>query len=256
MQCDQIVQHIADWLQKKCVGSGREGFVIGISGGIDSAVTSALCAKTGLPTYAVLLPIHQREEEVRRGLEHCRWLEKHFANVEHTSVDLTTAFDTLAATLPDDCRTDYVLANARSRLRMTTLYALAGGRSYVVCGTGNRVEDFGVGFFTKYGDGGVDLSPIADLSKTDVYAVAAELGIVESIREAVPTDGLWPDGRTDERQMGASYTEVEWAMDFAGDESELTERQIEVLAIFRRLHDANKHKLNPIPVCVVPPELR
>ena len=148
------------------------------------------------------------------------------------------------------------LANARARLRMTTLYYFAGLHNYLVAGTGNKVEDFGVGFYTKYGDGGVDLSPIADLNKTEVYALGAELGVIEEIMVAKPTDGLWGDDRSDEDQLGASYAELEWAMDFAGDESELTERQREVMVIYQRLNSANKHKMEPIPVCEVPDAIK
>jgi NAD+ synthase len=148
------------------------------------------------------------------------------------------------------------MANVRSRMRMLTLYAFAGHYRYLVAGTGNKVEDFGVGFFTKYGDGGVDLSPIADLNKTEVYALAKELGIIQSIQQAKPTDGLWDDDRSDEDQLGASYPELEWAMQFSGNESALNEREREVLVIYRKLNKANKHKMIPIPVCHIPPELK
>lgn len=252
-----IIDHIANWLKDYATKAGVNGFVVGISGGIDSAVTSALCAKTGLEVCCLEMEIHQHPDEVNRGLEHIQWMEKNFTNARHYRISLTNAFENLRLELPGKAADhDLAMANTRARLRMTTLYAVAQAEGLLVAGTGNRVEDFGVGFFTKYGDGGVDLSPIADLTKTEVYAIAAELGIVKSIQEAAPTDGLWKDERTDEGQLGATYPELEWAMDFKGDESSLTDRQVEVLKIFNSFHRANKHKMVPIPVCKVPDNLK
>lgn len=264
MKTQQVIEHITGWLKDYCERNRQQGFVVGVSGGIDSAVTSALCARTGLPTLCVEMPIHQAASHVSRALEHVARLQAAHANVTLERVDLTPTFDTLASALPgssDDAAHQLALANTRARLRMTTLYYLAGIHRSLVVGTGNKVEDFGVGFFTKYGDGGVDLSPIADLTKTEVYMVAKELGIVESIMHAAPTDGLFGDSRTDEDQIGASYPELEWAMDIRErgvDVStiDLSEHQRKVLDIFDRRKAANRHKMEPIPVCVIPAGLK
>lgn len=260
MRTNEVIVHITDWLTDYCTTNRQKGFVIGVSGGIDSAVTSALCARTGLPTVCVEMPIHQVRSHVERALEHVAHLRKHHANVSLERVDLTPTFEAMRVALPTDApqaAVELALANTRARLRMTTLYHIAGLRGYLVAGTGNKVEDFGVGFFTKYGDGGVDLSPIADLTKTEVYDVGRELGIVESIMKAAPTDGLFGDSRTDEDQIGASYPELDWAMDLRDRKVDterlgLTDRQREVLAIFDRRRIANRHKMIPIPVCTIP----
>jgi NAD+ synthase len=208
------------------------------------------------------MPIHQAQSHVTRALEHVARLQHTHGNVILERIDLTPTFDTLERALPDSANEamhQLALANTRARLRMTTLYYLAGVHGYLVAGTGNKIEDFGVGFFTKYGDGGVDLSPIADLTKSEVYAVARELGIVQSILDAAPTDGLFGDSRTDEDQIGASYPELEWAMDLrdnGGSTEGLSERQRHVLAIFDKRRAANKHKMDPIPVCLIPAELK
>lgn len=259
MKALEIANHISNWLEEYRKRSGTGGFVVGISGGIDSAVTSTLCAQTGAPTLLVEMPIHQSQNQVSRGRAHIQMLTEKFANVRHTEVDLTQLYDEFAAVSPsiaDQERLNLTLANTRARFRMTTLYYLAGINGYLVAGTGNKVEDFGVGFYTKYGDGGVDVSPIADLNKTEVYALGKVLGVNKEILSAPPTDGLWGDDRTDEDQIGASYPELEWAMEFNGDETELSTRQKEVLDIYRRLHRANKHKMEPIPVCQIPEELK
>ena len=232
-----------------------DGFIVGISGGIDSALTSTLCAMTGKPTLIVTMPIRQTSAEYGRAIEHIDDLKNRFPNVLGMEVNLTDIFEQMEKDFPADVVANHLaMANTRARLRMTTLYALGQAHKRLVAGTGNRVEDFGVGFYTKYGDGGVDLSPIADLTKTQVRAVAAHLGIVDSIIVAKPTDGLWADGRSDEDQLGASYPELEWAMDFTGSEDNLTERQLTVLALYRRLHAVNKHKMEAIPVCLIPSE--
>lgn len=262
MKTTQVIDHITAWLRNYCEKNGQLGFVIGVSGGIDSAVTSALCARTGLPTLCVEMPIHQAHSQVQRAQDHINWLKGRHPNVRMEVVQLTPTFDSLVAALPkvdDKSQMDLALANSRARLRMTTLYYFAGHLRFLVAGTGNKVEDFGVGFFTKYGDGGVDLSPIADLTKTEVYAVATELGVIESIMNAAPTDGLWGDDRTDADQIGATYPELEWAMAFRernGTASELDPRQAEILAIYDRRHAANQHKMVPIPVCEIPSELK
>ena len=206
------------------------------------------------------MPIRQKSDQVNLAQEHMGRLKQRYPNVKAQSVDLTPAFDTFADTV-DVSETEFpnkqlALANARSRLRMTTLYYYGQLHGLLVAGTGNKIEDFGVGFFTKYGDGGVDISPIADLTKTQVYRLAESLGIIEVIRKAVPTDGLWDTERTDEQQMGASYPELEWAMDISADKQpeDFEGRQREVLAIYRRLNRAAQHKIQPIPVCNVPKE--
>ena len=252
-----VIDHISNWLREYATKAGCQGFVVGISGGIDSAVTSTLCAKTGLKLICLEMGIHQREDEVNRGMEHIEWLETNFKNVSHQRINLTSTFEELKSVLDSDStHHELSMANTRARIRMTTLYAVAQAYGCLVAGTGNKVEDFGVGFHTKYGDGGVDLSPIADLYKTQVYAIAKEMGIVESIQKAAPTDGLWKDARTDEGQLGATYPELEWAMEYKGDGSELTDRQKEVIRIYDGFHLANKHKMVPIPVCEIPKNLK
>ena len=234
-----------------------DGFIVGISGGVDSAVTSTLCARTGRKTILLNMPIRQTKAEYVRACEHIEDLTHKFSNVSSLEIDLTPVFDQLSLVLPSDAREDALsMANSRSRLRMTTLYAVGQSNRCLVAGTGNKVEDFGVGFFTKYGDCGVDLSPIADLTKTEVFTLARHLGIVDSILNAKPTDGLWEDGRSDEDQLGATYPELEWAMDYTGDRSELNSRQIEILTIYERFNRANKHKMIPIPVCEIPSSLK
>lgn len=251
-----IVEHITQWLNNYCETSGMQGFVVGISGGIDSALTSTLCAMTGKKTLLVTMPIRQTKAEYNRAKDHIADLSRRFKNTEALEMDLTASFEVIEKTLPEYCVLDALtMANVRSRLRMTTLYAVAQPNKCLVTGTGNKIEDFGVGFFTKYGDGGVDLSPIADLTKTQVRLIAQELQVINVICEAPPTDGLWEDGRTDEDQLGATYPELEWAMESKGNQMDLTERQKEVLAIYTRLNRMNQHKMLPIPVCTIPQEL-
>lgn len=254
---EKVSQHIINWLKDYAQKAHAEGFVIGISGGIDSAVTSYLCALTGFPVLCVTLPIHQAASQVNRAKEHIKILKSKFPNVSEAETDLTAVFETMKSQVPettDEYKLNLTLANTRSRLRMTTLYYYAGIHGYLVVGTGNKIEDFGVGFYTKYGDGGVDISPIADLMKSEVYRIGRHLGVPESIQTAVPTDGLFGDDRSDEDQLGASYDELEKAMiafengkkatDFSG-------REKEVFEIFTRLNTINQHKMNPIPVCVI-----
>jgi NAD+ synthase len=258
MENIKVINHIVTWLNQYSEQSKTQGFVIGISGGIDSALTSTLCAKTGKPVICLNMPIYQHKAEYDRGDEHIEWLKKNFSNVTSFEVELTETFKSISTALPVDIQDWLTMANTRARLRMTTLYAFACNKKMLVAGTGNKVEDFGIGFFTKYGDGGVDISPIADLMKSEVFALAKELGIVTSIVTAKPTDGLFADGRSDEDQIGATYDELEWAMKFLdnpGDFTKLTERQRMVLDIYTRMNKANQHKMNPIPVCVIPQEL-
>lgn len=265
MKAKNVIEHIVKWLGDYTDKSGTNGFVIGISGGIDSAVTSTLCALTGRHVLLLEMPIYQATSQVNRANEHIEWLKKNHELVSAKRIELTTTFDAMMSALPasnDEYLQNLALANTRARLRMTTLYFFAGTHKLLVAGTGNKIEDFGVGFYTKYGDGGVDLSPIADLTKTEVYELAKELGVANSIQKAAPTDGLWGDDRTDEDQIGASYPELEWAMDFATRHdlkevnSGLTDRQRVVLEIYLRLNKANQHKMQPIPVCHIPDELK
>ncbi len=262
MQTEKVVDHIVNWLKDYATNAGMNGFVLGISGGIDSAVTSALCAKTGLRTLCLEMPIHQHNDHVTRAQDHIKWLKQHYANVSNLEVNLTPVFDNFKKAVPNveaSEASELTLANTRARLRMSTLYYFAGLHSYLVAGTGNKVEDFGVGFYTKYGDGGVDLSPIADLMKTEVIEIGKFLGITDEIVKAAPTDGLYADTRTDEDQIGATYPELEWAMEEAenGKSAEDFEgRKQEVFKIYKSRHRANSHKMNPIPVCIIPVNLK
>lgn len=257
MQEKKIADHIVNWLSDYCSNAGLRGFIVGISGGIDSALTSALCALTGKEVILLSMPIRQKSGELDRASKHMEILGKRFSNVRTMEIDLTTIFEQFERNLPSESKADFLsMANARSRLRMTTLYAVGQSNHLLVAGTGNKVEDFGIGFFTKYGDGGVDLSPIADLTKTEVFAIAKEIGVIQEILDAKPTDGLWDDARTDEEHIGASYPELEWAMDYVGDASDLNARQKEIVEIYRRYNRVNQHKMKPIPVCIIPREFK
>lgn len=260
MNNNAVIEHIVKWMADYVASSSTKGFVVGVSGGIDSALTSTLAAKTGLPTFCLEMPIHQAQSQVTRAREHIEKLEKEYKNVSSLSIDLTPVFDQFVDSLPAVNNEEdrfLSLANARARLRMTTLYYFAGLHNYIVAGTGNKVEDFGVGFYTKYGDGGVDISPIADLMKTEVFSLADTLGVIEAIQVAKPTDGLWGDDRSDEDQIGASYPELEWAMEYQVDSDQsLSDREKEVLTIYTRLNRANQHKMNPIPICEIPSSLK
>lgn len=252
----KVSKYITTWLNDYCDQARLSGFIVGISGGVDSALTSTLCAQTGKKTILVTMPIRQSNSEQLRAANHIADLKTKFSNVEHMEVDLTEIFELIENTLPKTVVSNQLsMANTRARLRMTTLYAIGQSNCCLVAGTGNKIEDFGVGFFTKYGDGGVDISPIADLTKTEVILLSKEIGIIEEIILAKPTDGLWGDGRCDEDQLGASYPELEWAMSFVGNEDLLDQRQQEVLAIYRKFNTINKHKMEPIPVCEIPSTL-
>ena len=261
MNTEKVVDFIVNWLKKYAENAKMNGFVIGISGGIDSAVTSTLCAKTGLPTLCVEMPIHQDDNQVSRGKEHIEQLKRKFPNVCAEKFDLTAVFEDFKNqdTNPKEVNAlDVSLANTRARLRMTTLYYYAGLKKYLVAGTGNKVEDFGIGFYTKYGDGGVDLSPIADLMKSEVYALGVLLGVPNTIQSAAPTDGLFGDNRTDEDQIGASYDELEWAMKMKEQgkiSNDFKNREKTVFDLFLRLNTINQHKMIPIPICKIPQNL-
>lgn len=256
MQKKEIIKYIVNWLNDYSDASFTEGFVIGISGGIDSALTSTLCAMTGRRVMALNMPIRQHQKEFDLGNEHIAWLKQRYPNVLSAEVKLTPVFEQIEQAFDAEVTSDFLaMANTRARLRMLTLYAYAGRHKLLVAGTGNKIEDFGIGFFTKYGDGGVDVSPIADLMKSQVYSLAAEAGVVKTILEARPTDGLFADNRTDEDQIGASYDELEWAMrhiESNGSDAALDARQKHVLEIYRSRHKANLHKMEPIPVCKIP----
>ncbi len=269
-----VKESISYWLFDYAKKAGMNGYVIGVSGGIDSAVCSTLCAMTGLPLTVIRMSIHQAQDQADLGAKHINWLQNNFPNVSTLDIDLTEAYDkeiellTKAGAFNGVSEENVSLAssNTRSRLRMVTLYGVGGAHKLLVCGTGNKVEDYGIGFFTKFGDGGVDLSPIGDLMKSEVYALSKELGVIQGILDARPTDGLWADGRTDEDQIGATYDELEWAMDFcetalgiddflAGNESTffrpLSDRQKEVIRIYWKRHIVNTHKMSMPPICSV-----
>lgn len=262
MQTEKIIDKIVNWLKDYAEKSGAKGYVIGVSGGVDSGVVSTLCAMTGLKVLVLEMPIRQKSDQVDRALEHIDFLKNKFPNVEGMSVDLTPAFEELYKTFDvndeDFPNEKLAFANTRSRLRMLTLYHYGQINGLLVCGTGNKVEDFGIGFYTKYGDGGVDVSPIADLYKTEVYELAKVLDLPESIKNAIPTDGLWDAERTDEQQIGATYPELERIQKEYGKKSEkdYSGRDLEVYKIFDRMHKAAQHKINSIPVCDIPEDWR
>lgn len=261
MKYEIIADNIIQWLKSYAEKSKTNGFVVGISGGIDSALTSSLCANTGLPTLCIDMPILQSEDEVKRASKHIKWLQNKFDNVSHKSIDLNNVFLSFKSTVEEESDENnfLTLANSRSRIRMTTLYYFAGLNNFLVAGTGNKVEDFGIGFYTKYGDGGVDISPIADLNKTDVFEVSKILGVIDEIIKAKPTDGLWDDGRTDEDQIGATYKELEWAMkqkDLKKQLDDFKGREKEVFKILTKFNQQNLHKMIPIPIYKIPENLK
>ena len=235
---EDLSYKIVKWLKDYYWDNNLKTFVVGVSGGIDSAVVSTLCARTGLPTHAIGMPILQKPEQETLSDMHLEWLRKKYKNVTTHKFDLTNTFQVFKYTMEGFDDSDLALANSRSRLRMVTLYQIATSTGGIVVGTGNKVEDYGVGFYTKYGDGGVDIAPIADLYKTEVWELGKHLGVDSRIVEAKPTDGLWDDKRTDEDQLGASYTELEEAMEHG------TGSAVEVL---KKFNTQNKHKMEPIP---------
>ena len=234
----ELETRIVSWIKEYAEQFNIKAFVIGVSGGIDSAVSSTLAAKTCLPVYAIGMPIHQKEEQESLSDAHLAWLESKFANVIVNKFDLSKVFDTFQFTMRELGHDKHALANSRSRLRMVTLYQVATTVGGIVVGTGNKVEDYGVGFYTKYGDGGVDIAPIADLYKTEVWELGKHFGVDDRIINAAPTDGLWDDGRTDEDQLGVSYVQLEEAMEYEIGPG------VEVL---QKFNSQNKHKMEPIP---------
>ena len=238
------VKFISNWIKNYVdqMPNKAQSLVIGISGGIDSSVSSTLSAMTGLKTIVLTMPIKQKENQHDLSLKHQEWLTKKFKNVEAHTISLDKLFETFSTTL-NKFDNEHGYANSRARLRMTTLYQVAAANKGIVVGTGNKVEDFGVGFYTKYGDGGVDISPIADCNKTEVWELGKELGILKEIIDAPPTDGLWDDGRTDEGQLGFNYSELEDAM--SNPNSPHRDQ-------YEKIRNQNLHKMEPIPVCKIP----
>ena len=242
MDSAEKINFISNWIENYSSKNNISTLVIGISGGIDSAVTSTLYARTGLKTIVVSMPILDHQILNQRGTNHITWLKDTFTNVESIDVNLSDVFSSFKSAL-DNNDSEHGYANSQARLRMTTLYQIAASNNGIVVGTGNKVEDFGIGFYTKYGDGGVDISPIADCLKTEVWDMAKELGINQEIIDAPPTDGLWNDGRTDEDQVGLSYEEIEEAM--------LNENSINRKK-YLDIRSKSIHKMEPIPVCIIP----
>jgi len=256
------IQFIKNWIKNYCNSMEKkpDSLVVGVSGGIDSAVVSTISAMTGMKVKALSMPIRQLKFQDDLSRAHLKWLKNKFPNVDEVIINLDEVFNSFEKTL-EQFNNELAFANSRSRLRMATLYQVAGANNGIVVGTGNKIEDFGVGFFTKYGDGGVDLSPIADLTKSEVYQIGKELNIINEILVAPPTDGLFGDERTDEDQIGATYPELEWAMQLTEinnfiDKKNFSKREAEVFEIYSRLNRINQHKMIPIPVCVIPKELK
>lgn len=244
-----LTDRIVSWLKEYTDANNIKALVVGVSGGIDSAVSSTLAALTGLPVYAIGIPIHQKEEQETLSDAHLQWLQSNFDNVFVNKFDLTKTFDTFKFSLRQFGNDELALANTRSRLRMVTLYQVATFVGGIVVGTGNKVEDYGIGFYTKYGDGGVDIAPIADLYKTEVWGLGKHLGVDQRIIDASPTDGLWDDSRTDEDQIGTSYEMLEWVMERGLDEDPmfLNEEQTSAINIYKKFNTQNKHKMLSIP---------
>ena len=244
MNASEKVNFISNWIKNytDTMPKKAQSLVIGISGGIDSSVSSTLSAMTGLKTIVLTMPIKQKSSQHDLSLKHRDWLLKKFSNVEAHTINLDELFNVFSSSL-SNFSNEHGFANSRARLRMTTLYQVAAANSGIVVGTGNKVEDFGVGFYTKYGDGGVDISPIADCNKTEVWEMGRELGILNEIIEADPTDGLWDDGRTDEGQLGFKYQELEEAMENSNSKFR---------AEYEKIRKQNLHKMEPIPVCKIP----
>tara|TARA_B100000029_G_scaffold493335_1_gene555700 strand:+ start:2850 stop:3638 length:789 start_codon:yes stop_codon:yes gene_type:complete len=262
MNTQKVEEYIIEWLIKYKNQNNLNGFVVGVSGGIDSAVTSTLCSKTGIETLCLDLPIKQESSQQSRAKHHINWLKRKFECVHSNSIDLSNLFQEFEKIIPEEkieSIKKHSLANTRARLRMLTLYYFASIKNYIVVGTGNKIEDFGIGFFTKYGDGGVDISPIADLTKSEVYKLAKHLKIDKRIIDAKPTDGLWDDNRTDEEQIGATYDEMEWAMQqkkLGKSSTDFSKRDKEILEIYEAHNRKNLHKMIEIPVCKIPEKLK
>ena len=244
MEVTKKIIFIKDWILNyvNSMPKKADSLVIGISGGIDSSVSSTLCAMTGIKTMVLTMPIKQKNDQHNLSLKHQEWLKDKFNNVEGYTISLDELFNSFKSSL-SKFDNDQGMANSRARLRMTTLYQVASANNGIVIGTGNKIEDFGVGFYTKYGDGGVDISPIGDCNKSEVWELGKELNILKGIIDAAPTDGLWDDGRTDENQLGLSYKELEEAM--SNEDSQNRDKYLKIRKI-------NLHKMESIPVCKIP----
>ena len=242
---EKVSKHIVRWINKYLENWKIDGLVVGVSGGIDSALTSTLCAETGKNLICIEMPIKQGNDQITRSKKHIEWLKSRYPNVNSILINLDNTYNMFVDSVPKNVsdKNDLSLANTRSRLRMVTLYYFSAIHNYIVAGTGNKVEDFGVGFYTKYGDGGVDISPIADCSKTEVWELGKELGILKEIIDAPPTDGLWDDGRTDEGQLGFKYEDLEDAMNNPNSPHKKE---------YEKIRKQNLHKMEPIPVCKIP----
>lgn len=267
MNCEKVSEHIVEWLHLKALQAHKSGFSVGISGGIDSALVSTLCAKTSMDVLCVSMPISQAGDQLNRAHDHFAWLRNQWDNVITEEIDLSPAFIAFEASIPKNMKSNLASVNSRSRIRMMALYAIANSKNLLVAGTGNKVEDFGIGFFTKFGDGGVDLSPVGDLTKTEVYMLAKYLNIIPSILTAAPTDGLWEDNRSDEDQIGDTYADLEIAMEFCdrcgiatvaqydtmikAGFSSLPKIQEKTIYNYLKRHDNNKHKMEMPPICHV-----
>tara|TARA_Y100000739_G_scaffold134822_1_gene116044 strand:+ start:435 stop:1220 length:786 start_codon:yes stop_codon:yes gene_type:complete len=260
MKTSEIIQFIVDWIINYKKTNNINGLVVGVSGGIDSALTSTLCGLTGIKTLCLNMPIKQNKNQYLRAQGHIKWLKNKFNNIDSIDIDLTKVFNQFKLTVENSSsKNELALANSRSRIRMMTLYYYASIDNSIVVGTGNKVEDFGIGFYTKYGDGGVDISPIADLMKSEVFEICRSLEINDDILKAKPTDGLWDDDRSDEQQIGASYNDLENVMNMLEkgikpDAFEKEEKRI--YDIYIKHHKTNKHKMIDIPVCKIPKKYR
>jgi NAD+ synthase len=243
---NNLSEKIQNWIINYVTKYNIKTLIVGVSGGIDSAVVSTLCAKTGIPTIAVGMPLNSKPENTRLSDLQLDFLSK--LNVKIVEYDLSKTFKTFEGLMSDFFVSDLASANSKSRMRMMTLYHIATTMKGIVVGTGNKVEDFGVGFFTKYGDGGVDISPIADLYKTEVRELGRYLGVPQEIINSTPTDGLWDDDRNDEEQIGATYEDLEWVMEYGIDKQSYTEKEFKVLQIYQNFNEKNKHKMVPIPI--------
>lgn len=262
MKTKKVVDHIVSWLKEYILKSKSNGFIIGISGGIDSSLTSFLVAKTKFPTTILEIPILEKEKNCL-SIKHAKFLKSKFNNVNYLKKDLSIMYTSFCKMMninnkERNEKTLLALANVKSRLRMLTLYYYANKKNYLVVGTGNKVEDIGIGFFTKYGDGGVDIYPIADLVKSEIFFLSKELNIPHEIQKAVPTDGLWEDKRTDEDQIGATYEELEWAMKIVknNQNKNLNNDQSKIIEKYCNMHKKNSHKMKPIPICKIPNYLK
>jgi NAD+ synthase len=261
MNCESVKNQIIDWMTLYARTAHKVGFVVGVSGGVDSGLVSTLCAMTKMPVWAVSMPIHQEPTQHNRSLVHCKWLESKFLNVSSLTIDLTKTFDALMKEIPTSLITELSSANTRSRLRMTTLMNISNARNMLVAGTGNKVEDYGVCFFTKFGDGGIDFAPIGDLLKGEVRELAHHIEVLDDIADAEPIDGLWGDNRSDEQQIGTTYVKLDAIVEFCeprGIESVedylrlgIEKFDLKDLKIYFDRHNAGKHKLAMPPICRV-----